>query len=774
MLAKSNPRLTLEEHIEDCLHIWDCLQKCFPQINNLPGISQNFWAILWKCLVLHDLGKTHREFQRLLSAPDQPNQWLRQRHELFSMPFVEGLNGISEQEHHLIRLVVAGHHKDFDRLMTDYISNTYHNPNGWEMSLHKKLDFWEEFERNVDINWVLDFLMQEKFYLDVVSPKKTDPYDLVNRYRRESRSVNLKEDDRIFNLLLAVGAFKHCDHLGSARIQNLPVLTTHSFAFLDYKRTEIQLKGQDFYTHQLQCATTIGNLILTAPTGSGKTESALLWAREQIRHQGAGRVFYVLPFTASINAMFERLGQGFGQDIVAMLHGKLSDYLYQFFEDNQLTTTDRNEEIKLLKEKFKTLAMPVKVVTPFQLLKCLFGLRGFEQGFFEWANGFFIFDEIHAYDSMVFAQIVALLEFATQRMDVKVMIMTATLPSFMRQELEAILPSFTEVFADEALLQSFDRHHLRLEQGLLTEHLDMICAALRNGQKVLVVCNTIKNSQLVFKALRNEVRRAVLLHGGFNGEDRARHEENLKDGEKENENPIQLLVGTQAIEVSLDIDYDIIFTEPAPIDPLIQRFGRVNRQRKKGICEVVVFDLASENDKFIYPPIIVKRTLDVLKKIIFEKYGFIHERYLQGYMDEVYPEWDVKQKQNFDLILSLLRTSVGKLKPLLPNPRSEEEFYKQFDGIKVLPARLRSRFVRYIEHFDFIKAESLKVQIRKGKFAQLSRNSTVLQKRTCLIPKAKGEDSLEIDFYEIAVKYDSELGLLYDEQEVFLHDYKFI
>ena len=43
-----------------------------------------------------------------------------------------------------------------------------------------------------------------------------------------------------------------------------------------------------------------------------------------------------------------------------------------------------------------------------------------------------------------------------------------------------------------------------------------------------------------------------------------------------------MLVGTQTIEVSLDIDYDICFTEPAPIDALIQRFGRVNRRKNDG------------------------------------------------------------------------------------------------------------------------------------------------------------------------------------------------
>src|SRR5690606_26062044 len=109
----------------------------------------------------------------------------------------------------------------------------------------------------------------------------------------------------------------------------------------------------------------------------------------QLIQIGQGRVFYILPFTASINAMFERLSNehdGFGVDKVGMLHGKLNDYLYEYFDDYQYNIDAKKEEIKSLKEKFRTVFTPLKVVTPFQLLKHLFGLKGFEQGLFECAG----------------------------------------------------------------------------------------------------------------------------------------------------------------------------------------------------------------------------------------------------------------------------------------------------------------------------------------------------------------------------------------------------
>lgn len=78
----------------------------------------------------------------------------------------------------------------------------------------------------------------------------------------------------------------------------------------------------------------------------------------------------------------------------------------------------------------------------------------------EWSGGYFIFDEIHAYDSKTFAQIIVLLEFCSQYMNVNVFIMTATLPSFMLHILERAIGEHSRVIADENLYNKFDRHKI--------------------------------------------------------------------------------------------------------------------------------------------------------------------------------------------------------------------------------------------------------------------------------------------------------------------------
>jgi len=765
ILAKSEPQLTLDEHIEDCLKIWQQLPLLFPNAQNKEGF-EHFWELLRLSVVFHDLGKGHQEFQKVLRG--EANQWNGQRHELFSIPFIEAIK-IDEEKKDLVRLVVAGHHKDFRTLYQNYIEKAYQTEGEEDFGMLPSLDnddnsFVGEFVKNVNIESIFMILRKYNVNLDQVEADEVDK--LVLRYLNKPYTQDYQN---YWLLLLLFAGLKHCDHLGSARVMHIPKIEIKNFLFLDKLKDDLKQKGKDYYQHQKDCAVVNGNLILTAPTGSGKTESALLWLRNQLIVNGQGRVFYILPFTASINAMYERLGKDFDSDQsknVGMLHGKLSAYLSNYFEDYQYSVSERKEKIKELREKFKNILTPIKVVTPFQLLKNLFGLKGFEQGIFEWIGSYLIFDEIHAYSPEVFAQIKVLLEFTQQNLNSKVMIMTATLPTFLKQEIQEAIGNHEEVQASEELYSNFRRHQVIIKEGLLSENFELIESDLSQGKKVLIVSNTVKQSQEAFEYFRDEFPKIkkVLLHGSFNGVDRNRKEQDLLKGENKNEpSPeIQLLLGTQAIEVSLDIDYDVIYTEPAPIDALIQRFGRINRRREKGICPCYVFKESNESDFYIYAKDATKKTIEIFEKNEKENNGVVEEILLQKFIDFVYPDWDEKGKAEFEMKYKYLKDSLHDLSPLLHSKHKEEDFYKQFDGIKILPQSQKKQFEKYLNELDFINAENLKVQIRKGKFAwwidegYIRKNSFVLSKNSKL---------LQIDFFETNKVYEPELGLFSDEVE---------
>jgi CRISPR-associated endonuclease/helicase Cas3 len=744
---------TLKEHIDDCLVIFDFLKEAFPKAAEISGLESRFWDVLKVCIVCHDLGKAHKEFQKLLN--EHANDWRSQRHELFSLPFVEALSDVEKDLAGLIQLVIAGHHKDFEKLrdsLKHYDSDTF----GMLEIIDEVESFEVSFNKNVDVKAALALLQHYK--INTTTNVQAKPINgLIHLY---NKNPYRKEHIKYFQLMLLFGGLKWCDHLGSAMVTDLRKLADDDFEFLTRQKNKLQENGLDFYEHQKSCAFINDNLLLTAPTGSGKTESAFLWLQNQLHLNGQARVFYILPFTASINAMYERLTEATGEEKgkVGMLHGKLSDYLNNYFDDLQYSVTAKKDSIRSIKEKFKNIITPVKVTTPFQLLKHLFGLKGYEQGLFEMAGSYLIFDEIHAYSPEVFAQIKVLIEFATKHLNAKVMIMTATMPRFLKEELEKSIGNFDVVKASKKLYEDFKRHKVILKDGLLVDNLDEIKSCLQKGKKVLVVCNTVKSAQIVFQNLKQDlpIGAALLLHGSFTGSDRAKKEKKLM------QESVKLLVGTQAIEVSLDIDYDVIYTEPAPIDALIQRFGRVNRRRGKGICDCVVFKERKDADRYIYNSAIVDKTIKALEQIIEVDGGTIDEAILQDSIDEVYSQWNEEDKKKFDEQESYLKEALQLLSPMFKNKHTEEDFYKQFDGIKILPQCNKNVYEGFLNEFDFISAESQKVQIRKGRFMGWLQSGNIKKELFAFGSKNK----VNVEPYFITNKsYSPELGLLSDKEE---------
>lgn len=744
ILAKSEPPITLQQHIEDGLSVWAHLQSCFPSAP-VCAQNENFWRLLWLCVVMHDLGKAHSEFQKVLRGLD--NDWHSQRHELFSLPFASRLE-LPENERRMVLRVVAGHHKTYSRLRTFIRDNYEQDP----------LEFDREFSK-VDVDKAVE--LANEFEKDLIKgvPISVSPSKIINEYKREVRRVikgREKEIADYFTLLLLMGAFHHCDHLSSAFVTEFGFLEDSTFAFLDRLKSRLYEKGLDFYHHQRAASQGRGNVILTAPTGSGKTETSMLWLRNQLKYKGQGRVFYILPFTASINAMFERLShdeEGLGEQMVGMLHGKLDAYLYESFFEDAGNLTQLKADIKVLKQTFKNLQTPLKVLTPFQLLKHLFGLKGFEKGIFEWVGGHFIFDEIHAYDPEVTAQIIVLLEFLSSKLQARIFVMTATLPTFLKKRIGEAIGRFEEISADTALYESFKRHRLKLTSGLLSEHYHWIEKDLKQEKSVLVVCNTVDQAREVFETFKSEYE-ALLIHGRFTAKDRARIEQQLQNL------PPQLLIGTQAIEVSLDIDYDIIYTEPAPLDALIQRFGRVNRKGVKDPCPCFVFRARNEKDKWIYDQKIVDNTLSVLEKIEVENEGVIREIQLQNYIDEVYPQYEQEAQESFDKVYFSLTQYVNRLTPFEPSPDGEEEYYRQFDGVKVLPAFYEKNYKQLLDEFDFIGAEQLKVSIRKNWFARLINTPDLEQLNHVIFPSDNPNvKAIDIKYYKINKRYRPGTGL---------------
>lgn len=201
-------------------------------------------------------------------------------------------------------------------------------------------------------------------------------------------------------------------------------------------------------------------------------------------------------------------------------------------------------------------------------------------------GGLFIFDEIHAYDAHVVALIAEMFRLLKQ-LGGRFLFMSATFPPFLKELLrEAIGESVPEFRLDESTSDSWAkrflnqvRHILRLHNRTLEETLPEIVEEIWRGRKVLIVANRVVQAQEIYRQLREQFGGIHLLHSRFTRRDRVAKERAIIDAlkGKRGDIAVRALVATQVVEVSLDISFDTIFTEIAPADDLLQRFGRVNR-----------------------------------------------------------------------------------------------------------------------------------------------------------------------------------------------------
>ena len=287
----------------------------------------------------------------------------------------------------------------------------------------------------------------------------------------------------------------------------------------------------------------------------------------------------------------------------------------------------------------------------------------------------------------------------------------------------------------------FTRHRVQLLDGNIQDAIPLIEDRLNQGQRVMVVCNTVKQAQNVFRELQNVTENAKLLHSRFILKHRERIEKELENAE--------LLVGTQAVEVSLDIDFDCLFSEPAPIDALIQRFGRVNRKGKKGICVVHICKMGGENDKYIYSTEKVERT-----KNAFASVNTLHESMIQELIDEVYREgYDEKELDKFKRANQLFERHLQGIVPFIENVSSRQEFNELFKSVEVVPECYEEDYWKKIENREYYEARAYIAQISHKQFARLHKDGQLYE------TKRFGQ----LGQWFIKVHYDETLGLILDE-----------
>ena len=694
-MAKFNPNESLECHINDALNVMKSLKSSFQWISKL--ISDDIWELLFYSVLLHDIGKCASGFQK---SGAQGKNW-GYRHEILSAPFTQFLN-YPDSERKLIALSILTHH----RCLYDVPVPTRNEEFVWNTYIEKVNDLLENAE------YIQEVLYPKVPYWEIyIFGKRMRKFHLVDDWHERIKDYDFDETIMWYEhnwkrykeeLIFLKGLLNACDHLSSAGERSIRLLPSIS----ETLRLRIQKSLRPL---QRQANQTLNNLVLRAPTGYGKTEAALLWADANALKKGekiSNRIFYILPYKSSINAMYERMLEYFkSAELIGILHSSSSYYLYT-----------SNLEYKRLSSLYRKIFSPLKVTTPFQIMKAFFGVGFFEMMLCELSNSLLIFDEIHAYEPNIIGIILAMLEML-KKYEIKVLLMSATLPDFMEDFFVEILnPEELKISREESNI--FNRHRVKIVDGAIDDVIYEFAEKFKseNLNPALIACNTVDRAVEVYNKLKDCGYNVMLLHSRFTYGDREEKEKMLRN----NLRSFDFVVATQVVEVSLDISFETILTEPAPFDALIQRFGRVNRHGwiKRKISDVYILTAGSEKDRYVYEPYnVVEHSLKILEELNGQelKESEIPELVSQAYSG-VSEKLSEKIREYKEIALELFES----LQPL-KRSESEKQFYNMFQGLEVVPQRFVDKVYELIRGGKGIEVNKYLVPIPYWKFSAVKR-----------------------------------------------------
>ncbi|RLI52425.1 MAG: hypothetical protein DRP09_17935, partial [Candidatus Thorarchaeota archaeon] len=680
MVLLAKPDETLLEHTRATLSVLASMSDLKFQHEIVGG--SNLHESIALALALHDAGKAAVGFQEMLTGHGAP--W-RYRHEILSVALMTSLDFEAAPEiEQDVALAILTHHKNIDTLWKQY--STY--PKGGAGFANYEAHLTEIGANLPNLLQQLSVLtddLRKGFPLAsgilstlprdtsgiITTALDSDPFTKYVIPLRRGIRDGLYSEEIKRRFMLLKGLTTVCDHLASSGVNEIRKLS-RNMVFCKYNMRECQAWASKVSD----------SAILVAPTGLGKTEAALLWAKNNLA--GGERVFYLLPTVASINKMYIRLrdqlsrGSQSKYDVVSMLHHKSAYYLYKYFSDEEYL--DAKIDARAIIARSRKMYSPLKVTTPFQPLKGVFGVKGYERVLGEIAGSLIVVDEIHTYNPHVTGLLLAMLS-VLRSYGARFFLMSATFPSFLKDIFQHELSIPDSNVRIDRTLDRRARHRVILKAGSLEESTDEIVTRMQSA-RTLVICNTVSTACRVYDAIKRELpdRHGILLHSRFMLKDRIQKEEVIGNAD--------FAVATQAVEVSLDLDYDQMFTEPAPIDALLQRFGRVNRQgTRKSPAPVHVFKEGGKYDSFIYRNYErVKATLRALEERAPTLDKGLTEVAAREIVEHVYDEgFSCEEQVEFENARDDLLNWWNELFAFEQGDATQ--FYSLFESVDVVPAK---------------------------------------------------------------------------------------
>lgn len=702
ILAKTNPVESLAQHTKQLLDRYDDLKLYYgTEIKN-----ENVWRLLYLAAKYHDLGKSYTHFQKRLrkslGQKVSPTSLVHIPHNYLS-PFFLPLRQLRLNKHHRRVLVdaIAYHHEREQSIDPQFVREIA------EQDLVQHFESIKEDFKNVD--------------LSIQLPKQVNTFNYIESdlsRRRYKFDVN---DENYLLYVLVKGLLHRLDHAASAYV-NIEIDPDICLTHLTKQYLQQLTNKEENYLRSLQEYTLKHqdkNLVLVAQTGMGKTEAALLWA-------GKKKTFFTVPLRVSLNALFDRVSKKMGYENAGLLHSTSVHHLDETGMENWEVIHDHSRQ----------LANKLTFTTIDQIMKFPFKFRGYEKFYATLAYSAIIIDEIQAYSPWIVAVIIKALKMI-KKIGGRFLIMTATLPEIYLETMRAknIIDQNTEIkyFYNDDIL----RHRYKVKNKSVLTAIDQILESAQS-KKVLVIVNTIDQAiQLYEKIIEQDpMIYTKLFHSRFIQMDRQLLEAALLSF-NDRRDKSGIWITTQIVEASIDIDFDILFTELAPLDSLFQRCGRCNRQREltTNTENILIYTEEVSGYGTVYDKDIVNFSKEILQKYYQESGKNLYESTKLNMVQDLYSVKRLKGTnyyKEFKKALNQLNIEDYTL--------SHQEAQQQLRGtntVTIIPRNI------YDEQIDlFMQLEN---EIDKKKRSELRRK---IEQYTCSVNKYVFRNDLQpIDFY---------------------------
>ncbi|SHH05444.1 CRISPR-associated helicase/endonuclease Cas3 [Tepidibacter thalassicus] len=741
ILAKSknkNQKIEMEtliEHIEDLLYVLDkilCKIK-FKYIDERVSntVQINFEKLLRYICILHDLGKMNSKFQQKIELANKIDELSKEENKEEILNLRSRVKNIKDERHNILSggfLKTIFNDLDIDESLKTvlYKAILLHHGN------YEK--YLEICESKIEKALLRD--VEEGIFLN-------DEFDIqeIEAYINKSLNINIEFNEQFLDYnfmdelsedfggnrdlqylyIVFKGFLNLIDHLASTQIKEFEYFLPYTKEEIDKKlinnikektnKNNIEFRPMQNKLRELMDE----NVITEAFTGSGKTAADYRW-------YGKRKIFLV-PNKISAESFYNDAEKILGEENIGILHGDISLYVE---DDNSNVNSEGVKTTLRDKTLSRNFAKSYIIATVDQLLLSMFKYPGYEKIFASIYESYITIDEVHLLHPRMYLTLIYFIQFASKYLNTKFHLMTATLPQAYKEKLMECNVDFIESNKDEQVEENrkIELKVLKNDEKVIMKEIEK---ALKNKCKILIIRNTVDKAIDIFnkakeKFPQNEIN---LLHSRFTFEDKKQKYIDILEQKGD------IWVSTQAVEISLDLDFQVIISDNAPMESIIQRMGRCNRH---DTLEFGTFYILNETEEDVYPKVVKKSTLKQLKelknKVIsmkdrkeeLEKYYCLAE--IQKYFEDEFQEAERSIKNIYGLMYGELNGEeiIFNYEPYLNIVDNKKEASKLFRNININAKVILESDYRKLEkkRASFKEYQFKSIQISEGYYHKLN------------------------------------------------------